>query len=271
MTAGKNGAKAGIGAKKGGKWQPQPWQIGAMIGGGAVLLIAVIAVIASQSGASRRSLRNTKPVAAKPDDNYQFGPGTVNTEQLRAEVEAKRKLPSGRVSVSVPLRREGDYFLTDVKINGQLAGTFLIDTGAAATAITSSLAEKLHLPDGDSKPQGVRAVGGGQRASFKTIATMHVGEAKFSNLQAIVIDLAPWEKAVGTSFDGVIGCDVWGAMMFGIDPEQNKLTFYDRDLKNPISDKAELLTVMDGRPFVTVQVDDGPEVQFMAATGCASK
>src|SRR5439155_1264970 len=81
-----------------------------------------------------------------------FGPDTVDRQKLLAETAAKRKLPEGRAYVAVPLRREGDFFLTEVKINGQTAGTFLVDTGAAATAVTKEVAENLKLPD-DDKPE----------------------------------------------------------------------------------------------------------------------
>ena len=60
-------------------------------------------------------------------------------------------------------------------------------------------------------------------------------------------------------------------MMFCIDPEQSKLTFYDRDAKNPMSDRAEFLTVMDDRPFIGVRIDGGEEISYMAATGCAAE
>jgi predicted aspartyl protease len=250
------------------RWQPQPWQLGAMVGGGALLVIAMIAVVLAMQGASGPDQPQKNPVANQ-DTPPDFGPQTVNLAKMQDEAAAKRKIPLGRASVSAPIRRQGDYFFTAVTINGQPAGDFLIDTGAAATTIKSSLAERLKLPGGD-KAQRIRAVGGGQTASFRKTTTLNIGEAKFDDLQLVVIDLAPWEKQVGARFDGVLGCDIWREMMFCIDPRQSKLTFYDRDTKNPMSDKAEFLTVMDDRPFIAVRLDGGEEVQYMAATGCAA-
>lgn len=251
------------------RWQPQPWKLVAMFGGGVLFVVAVIAVVISMKAAAgpEKPPKNTVTQSGPPPE---FGPHTVDRSKLDAEAAAKRKIPLGRGYVSAPIRREGDYFVTAVTINGQAAGDFLIDTGAAATAIKSSLAERLKLPTGD-KPQRIRAVGGGQTASFRTIDVLSIGEAKFDELQLVVIDLAPWEKQIGARFDGVLGCDVWREMMFCIDPGQLKLTFYDRDAKNPMSDRAEFLTVMDDRPFVGVRIDGGEEVQYLAATGCAAE
>ena len=249
------------------KWQPQPWQIGAIAGGGLLFVIAVIGIAMSMQGSPSPAPAPSAPAAA-PVAAPTFGPGTFDEAKAMEEAAAKRNLPLGRSKVAVPLVRKGDFFLTAVTINGQPAGNFLVDTGAAATAISQRLADQLKLPAGD-KPARIRAVGGAQRASFRTIDTLHVGAAKFPNLQAVVIDLGPWQKKVGVEFDGVLGCDVWRELMFCIDPEELKLTFYERDLKNPISDRAEFLTVMDDRPFISVHVDGGPELQYMAATGCS--
>jgi hypothetical protein len=251
------------------RWQPQPWQRGALIGGGVLFVVAVIAVVLSMqaAGGPEESPKNSVAQSGPLPD---FGPHTVDRSKLDSEDAVKRKIPLGRGYVSAPIRREGDYFFTAVTINGQLAGDFLIDTGAAATAINSSLAERLKLPSGDNS-QRIRAVGGGQVASFRMTDVLSIGEAKFDGLQLVVIDLAPWEKQVGARFDGVLGCDVWREMMFCIDPGQSKLTFYDRDAKNPMSDRAEFLTVMDDRPFLGVRIDGGEEMQFMAATGCAAE
>ncbi len=263
--------KPGFGAATAGKkqgWQPQPWQLGAMIGGGVLFVVGAIAIVMSMQG-------NHDPV--KPATNNvvkqapaDFGPQTVNRAQLDQELAAKRKIPYGRPSTSVSIRREGNFYLVPVTIDDQPAGDFLIDTGAAATALKKSLADRLHLDAGD-KSQRIRAVGGGQMAEFRKTKSLNVGEAKFGALQIVVIDLAPWEKQVGAKFDGVLGCDVWRELMFCLDPGLLKLTFYDRDTKNPMSDSAQLLTVMDERPFVTVQVDGGEELRFMAATGSGAE
>jgi predicted aspartyl protease len=251
------------------RWQPQPWQVGAIIGGGVLFVVAVIAVVLSMQAAGGRE-QPGKNLVARSGPPPEFGPHTVDRSKLDAEAAVKRKIPLGRGYVSAPIRREGDYFFTAVTIDGQPAGDFLIDTGAAATAIKSSLAERLKLPPGD-KSQRIRAAGGGQTASFRMTDVLSIGETKFDGLQLVVIDLAPWEKQVGARFDGVLGCDVWREMMFCIDPGQLKLTFYDRDAKNPLSDSAGFLTVMDDRPFVGVRIDGGEEMSYMAATGCAAE
>jgi hypothetical protein len=248
-------------------WQPQPWQIGAIVGGG-VLFVALVIVVVSAMNSGNEPVES-QAAAAKQGPPPDYGPQTVDRARMQAEAEAKRKIPFGRAYVNTPIRREGDFFFTAVTINGKPAGVFLVDTGAAATAIKRDVADRLGLAEGD-KPQRIRAVGGGQTASFRKTDSLAVGEAKFGSLQLVVIDLSPWEKQVGASFDGVLGCDVWRELMFCIDPGLMKLTFYDRDTKNPMSDSAQFLTVMDDRPFVTVQLDGGQEMQFMAATGCAA-
>jgi predicted aspartyl protease len=243
------------------KWQPKLWQIGAAAG--AILLAIVIAfVIAGQSKSPDASPRNNVV-----QDEPRFGNQTVDLVKLQAEQEAKRRIPRNLPSFAVPIHRVGDFFLTTVKINGEPAGDFLLDTGAEATAISLALAERLKLPEGD-KPARIRAVGGGQTASFRKAKTFHLGEVRFDDLQFVAIDLKPWQEATGAKFDGVIGCDVWGELMFSIDPQLEKLTFYDRDRMPRGDTSGEFLTEIEHRPFVTVRLDGGEELQYMAATGC---
>ncbi len=252
--------------KKG--WQPQPWQIAAIAGGGVLFVaLAIILVSAMNGGSETVKMQETASVKQGPPPDY--GPQTVDRTRMQAEADAKRKLPFGRAYVTTPIRRQGDFFFTAVTINGKPAGEFLIDTGAAATAIKRDVADRLGLTEVD-KPQRIRTAGGGQTATFRKTDSLAVGEAKFGGVQVVVIDLGPWENQVGATFDGVLGCDVWRELMFCIDPSLMKLTFYDRDTKNPMSDSAQFLTVMDDRPFVTVQLDGGQEQQFMAATGCGA-
>ena len=242
-------------------WQPRLWQVAAAAG--AVLLVIVVAfIIAGQLKSPDERPRNTAS-----QEEPRFGNQTVDLIKLQAEQEAKRRIPRNLSNFAVPIRRVGDFFLTAVTINGQPAGDFLLDTGAEATAVSPALAVRLKLPEGE-RPARVRAVGGGQTATFRKTQTLHIGEVRFDNLQLVAIDLKPWQEATGAKFDGVIGCDIWGELMFGIDPELEKLTFYDRD-RMPRGDiTGEFLTEIEHRPFVTVRLDGGEEVQYLAATGC---
>jgi hypothetical protein len=237
------------------------WQIGAAAAG--VLLIIVVAFII----ASRSNHPSEQPRNAIAQEEPRFGNQTVDMAKLQAEQEAKRRIPRNLPTIAVPIRREGDFFLAAVTINGQPAGDFLLDTGAEATAISLDLVQKLKLPSGDP-PARIRAVGGGQTASFYKAKTLHIGEVRFDDLQLVAIDLKPWQAATGAKFDGVIGCDVWGELMFSIDPQLEKLTFYDRDRMPRGESTGEFLTEIEHRPFVTVRLDGGAEVQYMAATGC---
>ena len=222
-------------ARKKEGWQPKPWQIGAIVGGGVLFVVLAIFVVSAMNG-SDEPARPQPTGAAKQGPPPDYGPQTVDRARMQAEADAKRKLPFGRAYVTTPIRRQGDFFFTAVTINGKPAGEFLIDTGAAATAIKSEVADGLGLAEVD-KPQRIRTVGGGQTATFRKTDSLAVGEAKFGGLQIVVIDLGPWEKQVGATFDGVLGCDVWRELMFSIDPGLMKLTFYDRDTKNPMSDR----------------------------------
>jgi predicted aspartyl protease len=237
------------------------WQIGAAATG-VLLLIVVAFIIAGQSNHSSEQRPN-----AIAQEEPRFGNQTVDLIKLQAEQEAKRRIPRNLPSLAVPIRRTGDFFVAPVTINGQPAGDFLLDTGAEATAITPSLAEKLKLPTGDPSAR-IRAVGGGQTASFYKAKTLHIGEVRFDDLQLVAIDVKPWQEATGAKFDGVIGCDVWGELMFSIDPQLERLTFYDRDRMPRGDSSGEFLTEIEHRPFVSVRLDGGEEVQYMAATGC---
>ncbi len=246
----------------GGKFKLETWQIYAMAAGGlAIFILAVVVVVNLNSGPEPKKQAAVVKNEARP----QFVPAPFDAAKAAEETAKRKRVPLGKKFVEAPITRVGDFFFTEVTINGKPAGTFLLDTGSILTVMKETVAAKLGLVE--TRKALVNGVGGAQSISYRNIASLKVKDAHWEDLNAAVMDIAPWEKEIGAKFDGVLGRDIWYSTMFAIDPGKGKVIFYDHD-EAPISDKATLLTVIDNRPCIEVQLDGGKKELYMLATGC---
>ncbi|MHA2233442.1 MAG: aspartyl protease family protein, partial [Candidatus Hodarchaeales archaeon] len=91
-----------------------------------------------------------------------------------------------------------------VFINGSGPFTFVVDTGAGGTVITSQLAEKLELSL-DSSDVQVLAPGGGTGGNFAVLEQLSVASAVQENASVVVLDLKAVSPRGGLIHNGILG------------------------------------------------------------------
>lgn len=116
--------------------------------------------------------------------------------------------------------------IVEVKLNNSVTAPLLIDTGAPGLVITSKLADRLGLFEGDEELLLVTIAGiGGATSAIRTIVdTIQIGEAKGEFIPAHIV-LEP----LSDSFEGLIGMDVMSRYMFTINMSK-KLVFMEEDI-----------------------------------------
>ena len=93
--------------------------------------------------------------------------------------------------------------LVPVRVNGQGPFEFILDTGAGTSLLSTSLADRLKVTILGSK-EG-QSAGGKVTVSLGKIDTIEVGEARLTDLEAGMVDLAHIGKTVGANIDGDLG------------------------------------------------------------------
>lgn len=140
-------------------------------------------------------------------------------------------LPAGADAVTVPLARGHDLLFAPVRINGQDAGWFLVDTGAAGTVVSRTVADGLKLPVLGRAGTGRTAAAGAQ-GDVAEVREMVVGPAgravTVGRDVALVTDTTALGGLLGAKVDGILGGTFLGELPFALDYRTGTLTVYDR-------------------------------------------
>jgi hypothetical protein len=258
----------------------QPWHLYAMLGGGVFVLILSVLIVSFLGGGDS----NKHPIAkANSGDSGppRFGPGSFTGTIDDITTYSPLGL---RSAAQVPVERKGDLLLVDVKINGQDAGKFLIDTGTFDVIVSDKVANRLKLPAlSHSSFQGP---GGKQPSSERKIKSLAVGTGMSSvvfedkmilpprpkgDWTAVAADMKPWSDSLKLPISGVIGCDILYQMPVSINPLKKTLTFFNRhkfQLSN--NQHPEFMSLVDSKPFMSASLDHAPASEkqmFLIATG----
>lgn len=99
-----------------------------------------------------------------------------------------------------------------VEINN-IAGTFLIDTGADRTVIDSEFAQRLGL-----KPSGIVSVERNcstERSITVAAHEVRIGPKRWSGIQLVMLDLSMLSSLQGIAISSVLGTDLLANMIVG--------------------------------------------------------
>lgn len=171
-------------------------------------LVALLVAPAADAGVyTYRDENGTLQAVSSPDEiPEKFRKGS---KALFPKVEAPKN------DADVPLRREGNSLIVDVKFGD--AGTYplILDTGAEISVISEEMAAKI-------KPEIVQTItvsgvtGTAQRPMVK-VPVVEVAGFKVRNLHAVVNDM-PKSKA-----SGLLGVDFLNHFLMRLDTEAGKL------------------------------------------------
>ncbi|MBY0312209.1 MAG: aspartyl protease family protein [Phycisphaerales bacterium] len=127
-------------------------------------------------------------------------------------------LPDGPGEHTIPSRRCGNYFLIDARINDRGPFTLLLDTGAAATVLSTRAADR--LSDTAREADGYATGSQGQRQRIDKVVrinTLSAGEVQFKGFEAIALDLSAIQAVLGTRVDGILGFDAFRQVLLTVD------------------------------------------------------
>jgi predicted aspartyl protease len=106
-----------------------------------------------------------------------------------------------------------------VTIDGKGPFPFVLDTGASATVVSRSLADKLALPKAGGTVSGMGA-GGAVGFTISRIRSLAIGDASLQGLEVAVGDV----PAIGQA-DGILGYNFLSRFRFTIDYNARAITF----------------------------------------------
>ncbi|HEU5370202.1 MAG TPA: retropepsin-like aspartic protease [Ktedonobacterales bacterium] len=131
--------------------------------------------------------------------------------------------------------------LASVKIHGQGPFTFAVDTGASTSLISSSLAERLNLPQAGS-PEPISGIGGVTQAIPVRVSNWNTGQIR---LPTVTIASATIPHERGTqNFQGLLGSDVWSKFgKFTLDYSDSTLTVYQQVALAPADRRLAMLAL----------------------------
>ncbi|HEY7356422.1 MAG TPA: retropepsin-like aspartic protease [Ktedonobacterales bacterium] len=122
--------------------------------------------------------------------------------------------------------------LAPVTIHGQGPFTFAVDTGASTSLISSSLAERLKLPQaGSAEP--ISGIGGVTQAIPVQASDWHTGAIRLPSV-TIASAAIPHERGA-QNFQGLLGSDIWSKFgKFTLDYSGSTLTVYQQVALTPM-------------------------------------
>jgi clan AA aspartic protease (TIGR02281 family) len=112
------------------------------------------------------------------------------------------KLSASRDNASVPFRRSGAVILVEVKLNN-VAGLFVLDTGASLVSVTNSFAKKASIAANTADKITLQTANGLANGLLATANSIQVGNAYSKSVPIVVVDDA--KLAIKGEFVGLLG------------------------------------------------------------------
>ena len=152
-----------------------------------------------------------------------------------------------------PFTLEGDHVVIEAAIDGHV-GRFALDTGSAATTLSSALADRLGLKLSEL-PVSISGAGTAKVPVRVGVANeLKIGQLALSNVRVVVLPDKTF-KAAGRELDGTVGYDVFAKWTVTIDFENKRLTFFEPASWSPAADAVNVPVDVSRRvPLATVEV-----------------
>jgi hypothetical protein len=222
-------------------------------------------------------------IARRVDSRYR-SESTVRTERIERLGGADFGPPPMRADASfdpaapafVPVRRAPDFSpgvrghsFVQVRVDGQDAGWWLVDSGADGMLIDEALADRLGMPVlGESRSVG--ADGQPRRATWRRGRSFSVGRLTYRDPLFLAVDLAGATAPPGERRSGVIGYDVFARAVAEYGRDGDAFALCDPRLYRPSRGIAwQPLDFIDQTPAVTARIEGNREGLFQIDTGAA--
>lgn len=105
---------------------------------------------------------------------------------------------------------EKPLITVEAMVNGEGPFSFIVDTGASHSVISTHTAEKLGLTEKAScceslHGRGAQGAGDPVVARMATIESLRVGDTESRNIEVAIVDLANLSRTLQQTLDGIIG------------------------------------------------------------------
>ena len=156
-------------------------------------------------------------------------------------------------TLSIPVEIQQGRIHLPVSVNGNAPGSFVLDTGAAGSAIDETYARQIGIvPTGKSRALGA---GGAVDVPLATDVPLRFGTIDHTVPRLPMIPLAPVSARAGHRMDGVLGHDVLRSLVVEVDYERKTAAFHDPAAYTPPAGAVRLPIRFHGRlPTVDARV-----------------
>ncbi len=105
---------------------------------------------------------------------------------------------------------EKPLIIVEAMVNGKGPFSFVVDTGASHSVLSSQTAERLGLLEeagccGSVSGRGAQGAGGAVAARATTVESLRVGDVEEKDIEVAIMDLMNVSRAVEQKLDGIIG------------------------------------------------------------------
>ena len=159
-------------------------------------------------------------------------------------------------------RFEAGLFVARVMIDGRGPYSLLLDTGASVLVLSPAVAEELALPTGGTASgDGTFDVAGAQGtwidvAQAASVEEVAVGSVTLHGLDAVLIDMSPFERASGMRIDGLLPAAVFDGYLLTFDVPRGTVTLSEGALP---ANGPQTLALTDAQlPTVIVDIGGQP-------------
>ena len=173
----------------------------------------------------------------------------------QAQVQPAVQLAPSQALHTLPFELYDGRIYIQASIAGSGPRTFLVDTGAQITHLTSELVNELGLQTGGSI--GITGVGPGRiDGQYVRGALLDMGGVRLPTKKAIAAPgealFGPVYAGSGKRFEGVIGYDLFAAYAVEVDYEGRALRLYDpRGYRLPEGAEIVPIRLVDKKPYLT--------------------
>jgi predicted aspartyl protease len=142
--------------------------------------------------------------------------------QLQPSRADDSRLASAALGTPFELGTLRPYIHLDVRVNGERAYRFLLDTGSSASVISPAVAAAMQVAGTEGEALGVA---GSQDAKVGTLSSLEAAGETVANPTVVVIDIfATLSTAVGMPIDGILGYSFLSHFRVEIDYPTQRLT-----------------------------------------------
>ena len=169
-------------------------------------------------------------------------------------------------AIRLPLRRHEKHLYIRASVNGEDAGWFLFDTGAAMNVISPGLANRLELPKVGSGT--ARGIAGREDFDFRQPDQLTIGPVALEPERMAGVGISRMSRNLGLTVNGIIGFHALRNVPFTVDYQASQLILHNPDTFRPEDDAEKFTLRIAGRlPVVEATLGGTRKVWLLIDTG----